>query len=497
MSAEGNVEGRYPAPPQLGETSARGVRAGGDAASRENRFLTGLRGRLLALFAAFAIAAVAIAYPILAGSFRNRWLQEHAQAAEIAALAVEAAPDGRVSKELSRELLDRARVVAVAVVGEDFRELVLAPSVAVDGPLVTIDLRRESMMTSGPGALSHLFAPPGRFIRILVTPSFTTDMEMEVIVPEDALRAELSRFLRDLLFATLAVALFGSAVLFVAIYALVVRPMRALTQAVVRFSEAPEAADADFSQGGAYEVKRAAEALQAMQRAVSSAFRERKRLADLGEAVAKINHDLRNSLSSAQLVSEGLSVSDDPRVRRAAPRLERALKRAISLAEDTLKYGRTNPPEPALQILDPEPVILEAASEGVSSWNDIDVKAPEPSGLKVKADPDHLHRILANLARNAARAISEAPDRAKPGLIEFTVERTLKGVAITVKDNGPGVPERVASRLFQPFANGGSRDGSGLGLAIARELARGMKGELELAGNGPDGACFRLTLPAG
>ena len=67
---------------------------------------------------------------------------------------------------------------------------------------------------------------------------------------------------------------------------------------------------------------------------------------------------------------------------------------------------------------------------------------------------------------------------------------------IMIADNGPGVPAMVVGRLFQPFAGSASRGGAGLGLAIARELARGMKGELVMSSNGAGGAAFTLRVPA-
>ncbi|MGH7292637.1 MAG: sensor histidine kinase, partial [Myxococcota bacterium] len=247
--------------------------------------------------------------------------------------------------------------------------------------------------------------------------------------------------------------------------------------------------------GGSDEIQRANAALQAMQKTVSAAFRQRKRLADLGEAVAKINHDLRNSLAAAQIVSEGLSQSEDPRVKRAAPRLERAIERAIGLAEATLRYGRAEPPSPNVGAVNVVPAISEAAQEGLTGWPDIEWKLEAPPALSASADPDHVHRIVANLVRNAARAIAEQPGRTCPGQITARAFQQGEQVVVEISDNGPGVSHAVTGRLFQPFSGSASRDGAGLGLAIARELARGMNGDLELSSNGDDGAAFTLRVP--
>lgn len=439
--------------------------------------------------------ATLLIYPVLAGSYRNNWLTQRAQAAEIAALAVEAAPDGRVSDELSVQLLTQAQVVSVAVQEREFREQILAPSIEIGKDLVTIDLRNESSFGII-GAFSHMFAPEGRFLRILMAPSMTEDAELEVIVPEVALKEGLYAFSGTLLLVSIVISAVVGAAVYFAIYWLVVQPVRQLTNGMVRFANAPEGPDIDPVPGYTDEMRRANSALQSMQKTVSAAFRQRKRLAELGEAVAKINHDLRNSLAAAQIVSESLAQSEDPRVKRAAPRLERAIQRAVGLAEATLRYGRAEPSLPNITSVDLAPTIDEAAAEGLAGYGDIDWRLETHTRVCVLADADHLHRIIANLVRNSARAIKEQPGRATPGKVVARILRDRTAVVIEIADDGPGVPVMVVSRLFQPFSGSASRGGAGLGLAIARELARGMNGDLELFHNSEAGAVFRLRLPA-
>jgi signal transduction histidine kinase len=460
------------------------------------RFFSGLRGRLLSLTVGFVLFAVLLIYPILASGYRNTWLREHGEAAQIAALALNAAPDGRVSRELSDALLAQAQVVSVAVVGDDFREMVLAPSMEITEAPVRIDIRKRPGAGSIFQTFGHLLAPKGRFLQIVITPSWTADREMEVIVPEAALRRDLIAFSRDLLLITLVISGVVGALVYFSIYRLVVRPMKGLTDSVIRFGESPEGAEVDFQPGRSDEMQRARDALNNMQQAVSASFRQRKRLADLGEAMAKINHDLRNSLAAAQIVSEGLSQSEDPRVARAAPRLERALERAINLAEATLRYGRADPPTPSFSAVDVKGAVEEAAGEALAIWPGMAFRMEIEPDLRVRADTEHVHRILSNLLRNAARALAEQAGRTAPAEIVATARRTKAGVEIAICDNGPGISDRLRQRLFQPFAATGSRDGTGLGLAISRELARSMGGDLQLADSSGGGARFVLGLPA-
>ena len=460
------------------------------------RLFSGLRGRLLLLTAAFVLFATFLIYPVLAGTFRNNWLTTRAQAAQIAALAVEAAPDGRVSEELSRQLLAQAQVVSVAVQEQDFRGEILPPSIEIAGELVPIDLRSEGMMDGTIGAFAHMFAPEGRFLRVILTPEMTQDAVMEIIVPEAALKDGLLAFSRTLLVVSVIISMVVGLLIYFAIYRLVVRPMRRLTGSIVAFSEAPEGAEFAPMPGESDEMQRANLALQSMQRTVSAALRQRKRLAELGEAVAKINHDLRNSLSAAQIVSEGLAQSDDPRVKRAAPRLERAIERAVNLAESTLRYGRAEPALPNLTAVSLAPAVEEAALEGLAGCSEIDWELTAAPGVMAMADSDHVHRIIANLVRNSVRAIRDQDGSSGRGRVSANIRRDGQCVVVDVSDNGPGVPDAVLKRLFQPFTGSASRGGAGLGLAIARELARGMRGDLELTRNGPDGATFTLRMPA-
>ena len=114
---------------------------------------------------------------------------------------------------------------------------------------------------------------------------------------------------------------------------------------------------------------------------------------------------------------------------------------------------------------------------------------------QVAADPDQLHRILVNLLRNAREAIEHEEGRTAPGEIRVALAQAGDASIIRVADNGPGVPQRVRERIFQPFAGSGRPDGAGLGLAIAKELAQAHGGDLTLAQTSAKGTVFELRLP--
>jgi len=282
--------------------------------------------------------------------------------------------------------------------------------------------------------------------------------------------------------------------IYAALSAFIVRPMRRITASIERFRAAPEDPGAEPEHSGRQdEIGRVEEELATMQEEVRQALRSRARLAALGEAVAKINHDLRNMLTSAQMASDRLAGSGDPAVAQALPRLERALDRALGLTRDVLNYGKTSEAEPAL-IRAPLRAALEAAAEDAGlTGGAVAMETKIGRSLMVEADPEQLHRILVNLMRNARQAV-ESTERAS-GVVKVTAERSERELKIMVTDDGPGIPDRVRAHLFQAFSGSGRAGGAGLGLAITRELAQAHGGDVVLVQTGPFGSTFELRLP--
>ncbi len=236
--------------------------------------------------------------------------------------------------------------------------------------------------------------------------------------------------------------------------------------------------------------------LAAMQRELASMLHQKNRLAALGLAVSKINHDLRNLLASAQLFSDQLSTLPDPKVQRFAPKLMRALERAIAFCQSTLSYGAAQEPPPERKTLEVGPLI-EEVHEALGLGLDVPIRwiVSVERGLTVEADHDQLFRVLVNVARNAVQALEArgAHDPARDQ-IRITGRREGAVVIIEVSDTGPGVSERARAHLFQAFQGSTRAGGTGLGLAIAAELVRAHGGEIRLV-PGTIGATFSITIP--
>ncbi len=459
-----------------------------------------LAGRLLALTAASVIAGEALLFAPALTEFHADRLQDRINLAQTAALALEVAPGADIATPLAGELLENAEVKRIAMKRQEERELLLeAPfdrDPDIPGPIRVFDLTRSSEVDHYVWAFDTLLAPRGRVLRVLARPRFESGEFIEVVLNEAPLKREVSAFaMRFALISTLIVMAAG-ALIYGALSLAFVRPMRTLTTNIERFRDAPEDASIAFTHSvRADEIGRAERAAAAMAEQIRASLRQRQHLADLGAAVARIGHDLRNMLASAGLVAERLARSEDPNVRVAAARLERSVGRAAGLASAALRYGRAQEPAPVLTPVRLADAVREAGADVFAAVPDLPCTHDVDERMVVLADADQLHRILTNLLRNAANAMNGAA-RAGEGVV-VRAARAGNAIALDVIDHGAGVAPAVQERLFQPFVSADRvHGGAGLGLAIARELARAMGGDVTLLKTSEAGAVFRVTLPA-
>jgi signal transduction histidine kinase len=455
----------------------------------------GLSARLLTLTILFVAVAGAFALPPALAAFEEQWLLDRVRAGELASLAPDVAPNRKVSDQIAAQLLNGAGVTRVAIQTDGMRRLVLGGPSLKRAPYV-VDLRDQAWGSWIAAPFQTLTGGEGRMVRVIANPRFRRADFVEIVAPD----AELKRLLVDYLWKLVLVAAFVATVAGVLVYLslnfFLVRPMQRITYAMERFRADPDDPEARVQPSGRRdEIGRAEAELDRMQADLRTALNSRARLAALGEAVAKINHDLKNMLTSAQIASERLAALKDPKVSQALPRLERALDRAVKLASGVLAYGKTQEAAPEPRAVPLAAAVQSAAEEARLAENDVRLVCKIGAAEQVNADPDQLHRILANLLRNAREAMEHQEGRTKPGRIEVTLVRADNASLIRIADNGPGIPERARERLFQPFAGSGRPDGAGLGLAIARELAHGHGGDLTLVATSEKGSTFEVRLP--
>ncbi len=453
--------------------------------------VSSLSARLLVLTVFFIMLSEFLIYAPSIARFRKVYLEEIVATAHLATLALEATPDRMVSKALERELLFHAGAYGIMLKHPDRRVLMLSEDMppAVE---VTFDLRRGTPLVWLTDAFKALAVEEERVMRVIGPSPKDPEVMVEVVLEELPMRQAMYGYSGRILQLSIVISLITGGLVYLSLHWLTVRPVRRLTEAMTAFHEDPEDESRTIVPGTRKdEVGIAERELAVMQNEVRAALQQKSRLATLGAAVTKINHDLRNSLATAVLVSDRLADIDDPEVQKVAPRLYEAIDRAVKLCSQTLNYVADGVPQlqPSHFRLRPLVAEVQAAlgaprSDGAGLQWDNTV----PLELAVTADREQLYRVLSNLARNAREAGA--------GRVRVRSEVGDDGLRLEISDDGPGMAPKARERLFQPFAGSARGGGTGLGLVIVRDIMRAHGGDVAMTETGATGTTFRLTLPA-
>jgi signal transduction histidine kinase len=452
----------------------------------------GLPFRLLLLTIVFVMLAEVLIFVPSVARFRQGWLEAKLASGHLAAYAIEAAPEGMVTDDLKRRLLSQVGALAIDVSTAGNR-IYMIGNFRTAMPEGVIDLDRSGPAALVADAFDLLFDPRSRVVEIRGTSPKDRMIAVRMVIEEWPLRDDMLDFAWRIVALSIVISLITAGLVFLSLLALMVRPVRRMVDAIMAFRRDPEnpaAIVAATTRGD--ELGLAQRELAEMQIALRTALRQRERLATLGTAVAKIHHDLGGILSTAAIVSERIVASEDPEIRRVAPRLMGSIDRALDLTAQILSYARDGVMPLARERVALRPVADEVAEEvGGSGYGDGRaapvVTVAIPQGLTVDGDRELLRRCLANLVRNAVQS----------GARRVTLDAGALGgeVRLTVADDGTGLPPRARENLFQPFAGTARPGGVGLGLAIVREVMRAHGGEIVLERTGPDGTTFLLRFP--
>ena len=464
-----------------------------------------LSAKLLILtIVAVMLAQVVIFVPLLS-SFRDGYLGEKLESAAVAALATAgpgqpgasgagAMPDSQQSALLSALGL---RLVAISDGVSNrliAREQKIAP---VDR---TILLDEETFWESATEAFGEFAFGGDRTLRVLGTTENGT-FRTEVVLTDGDLRRAMFAYAGKVLLFSSILAAATALMLWAVINRMMVIPIRRMTTAMVEFAERPSDPNRVIvAEERADELGIASRELAAMQAKLSETLKEQRRLANLGLAVSKINHDMRNILASSQMISDRLVTLPDPKVQRMAPMLIKSLDRALHYTQSVLAYGRAVERTPEWRQVDLKATVFDVCDLLAlgSEQSEIDFVNAVPDHFEVTADPEQIHRLLTNLCRNAVQALS-SDDMDGVGVVRrLTVgaERLRSGKnLIFVEDTGPGLPQKARDNLFQAFRGSARSGGTGLGLAIAMEIVEAHGGDLRLAQTGATGTRFEIKLP--
>lgn len=457
-------------------------------------FLSGLSGKLLLLTAVFVLIAEVLIFVPSVANMRLMWLRDRLNTAAAASVLIEGLPDQEVPRTVQQETLMATGTKAIILKKQDASRIVAAVDIppSIDAQY---DLTDVSMLTSVYDAFDTLLFGGERVIRVF-GPVGESTTRIELLLDEGALRRAMLRYARNVFTLSMIISLVTASPIFFALNRLLIRPMRRMTANIREFATDPSnPARVLEPSGGRDEIAVAGIHLSAMQQTLQRTLKEQKNLADLGLAVSKINHDMRNILASAQLMSDRLSDVDDPVVKRIAPKLLRSIDRAVGYTNEVLSYGRMREPEPRRRFVALRPLVHEVSEVlALDARGDIDFVVHIEPGLEVDADSEQLFRVIHNLCRNAVEALLQDAAIERRAIL-VTGLRTGSVVAIAIEDNGPGMPDKARENLFAAFRGSVRSGGTGLGLAIARELVLAHGGTIALMEKPTPGTLFRIELP--
>lgn len=451
----------------------------------------GLSARLLILTAVFILLAEAFIYVPSIARYRSVYFEEHMESAHLAALSLEAAPDQMVNHTLRQRLLSHAESYGIILTTENKRMLALSKDMppAIDE---TIDTRNQGWWQMITGAFNTLSQTENRILRVIGPSPQAPETLIEVILDEKPLRDELVDYSRRILNLSLAISFFAAILIYISLNWLLVRPIRRFANNMAAFRESPEDESRKIQPSARRdEIGMMENELFTMQSDLRKLLRQKDRLAAIGTAVAKINHDLRNSLSRAMLVSDQLATSHDSKVRQLAPQLSQSVDQAIELCSQTMNYVVNSAPridKELFYLSDLIDDIFDHVKDLCVDDDNCNLINEIPTMSEIEGDVAQLRRVMINLTSNALQMGASQ--------VTYRYASLENGhCTIDIEDNGPGLPPKARDNLFKPFEGSSRSGGTGLGLVIARDIMRHHNGDLTLVSTGPTGTCFRLSLP--
>ena len=445
--------------------------------------------RVLILTIVVVMAAEVFIYAPSIGRFRAVYLEEKIDAARLAARAVTVAPDRKVGEEVAMQLLGHVGAHSITVIrdGMAMETLKLPGTPMADA---AYDLHYHKFFPLIWDAFVTLSQTSNRVLEVRGPVKGDPGTVIEMTIDEYPMRMAMYDYSWRIFNLSLLISIFTAAMVFMALRWMMVSPLERITGFLMAFRDDPEDRSHDIAdQGRRDEIGLAIRELSSMRDGTRAALRQKTRLAALGTAVNKISHDLRNMLTTATLISDRLSMIQDPDVQRVTPALVRAIDRAAALCSTTLNFSREIPElNKQRHRLDELVEEVAAAFPEGSEWP-IALSCEGDAETDMLIDRDQMYRALANLVGNAAKAGATS--------LDIQAERTDIALTIRLSDNGPGIPDHARDKLFQPFLYSTNKGGTGLGLAIARDIVQAHGGRLLLEKTGESGSIFRIELPLG
>jgi signal transduction histidine kinase len=239
----------------------------------------------------------------------------------------------------------------------------------------------------------------------------------------------------------------------------------------------------------------AAAEIAALQAALGADVWRLRRLAELGMAQAKINHDLRNLMTSALMVADRLQDAADPKVSRAGSLLVGAIERASALITTTHAFAAEAAPLLDRRRFPLAALIAEVAEDVRAGHAQVTIENATPEHLHLEADRAAFARAIGHLLRIAAQAEARR--------VAVHIEPGPAVIGIVLTDDGRPFRNVSAAMAFQPFSGAFRYGSTGLGFVIARDVIEAHGGSIAVRANPArsgaeteDRTCIVLTLPA-
>lgn len=454
-----------------------------------------LSSKLLGLTILFVMLAEVLMFVPSVANFRIEWLRERLNTAGAASVLISTETSADLSRAAQNEVLMATGAKAIALRnGGAARLIVVAEMPPQVDDMVNVD--SFSPVDAIVDAFDTMFFGGDKALRA-VGKIGDSDQVIEMVLIDTQLRNAMLIYARNVALISLVISIFTALLVFLAINRIMIRPARAITRSMLKFAADPSAPDAvtEFEDRND-EMGIAARELITMQRQLQHTLRSQKRLADLGLAVSKINHDMRNILASAQLMSDMLADSDDPAVKRFGPKIVRTLDRAVNYTNDVLSYGKAQEQSPERRRIALSSVIDDVRDHlGIAPDEDVKFSCAIDSSFEVDADPEQLFRVLHNLCRNAVQAMRDDQMPASIKRLDVSATKDETNIIIHIEDTGPGLPQKALDNLFSAFKGSARHNGTGLGLAIAHELITAHGGSIKLREGRTVGTHFEIHLP--
>ena len=375
-----------------------------------------------------------------------------------------------------------------------------------DGHVVTSTLAAaEQASLSDPVLLSATPQKPAqvklattRFLAATEDLSNTATSPLQLVLLKSFEPAELWIYRMDrMVLSTGLLALLSGALLMIALARLLTRPLEELSRSVRAFGMG----DSRYRipAYGTQEVRQLSEAFASMRDEIQQknrALLESERLATIGRMASSVSHDLRHYLAAVYANSEFLAsgrLSEEERNEIFAD-IRAAVHGTTDMIESLLIFSRTGAsvrrsPELMSTLVDRAVTLIRSHpdADGVKLVGNYG----EPATTSAQVDGKQIERALYNLLLNACQA---ARMNGADANVTITLEAQKEHIVVRVIDNGPGIPESIRDRLFEPFVSEGKQKGTGLGLTLAHCIAEEHDGEVVLASSCPGETIFQMRV---